>query len=57
MTQGDLTVDVVRNPDLDGDAKWIAGARWDRYNVTDPMPTLADATEAAEHMIATEESQ
>ena len=42
-----FTVTVLRNPELQGSAKWIAYANWDKYLVADPVFTKAEAIKIA----------
>lgn len=44
-------VHVIRNDALTGPDKWIALAGWDRFLVTDPLPTKRDAIAQAIGMI------
>ena len=52
VSNGDRTVTVIQNPQLRGAWKWIAYADWDRYMVTDPLPTKRDAVDQAKQMLA-----
>lgn len=48
---GNWRVTVVRNAEIQGYAKWIAYAQWDRYLVADPVETKAEAVSAAKEFI------
>jgi hypothetical protein len=48
---GELKVTVVRNPEIQGYAKWIAYANWDKYLVADPVETKTEAVAVAKGFI------
>lgn len=50
VTDGVKVVDVLKNDYWDG-AAWVAGAQWDRYRVSDPVPTKREAVEIAKRML------
>lgn len=49
----DLVCTVLRNEELQGGAKWIAYAQWDKYTISDPVYTKSEAMEIAAKMIDT----
>lgn len=49
--QGEHGVQILKNAQLRGSAKWVAYAEWDRYTVTDPVETFAEAKRWAQAML------
>jgi len=54
VVAGGRKVTIIRNPEMSGPAKWVAYAQWDKYFVTDPVCTLAEARACATLMLADE---
>lgn len=51
VCEGRLSVQIIRNYELQGPDKWIAYASWDPYLCTDPGPTKRWAVGQAQAMI------
>jgi len=52
VSRNDLEIEVYREPEIPGAAKWMARARWDRLYYSDPMITYREAKDCATDMLS-----